>query len=115
MDFGLAFGGLLTWAGVELVGPRAALVVPAVAAGCSSCPRPPLREVDASATIPQVEIRLLRSIRIFAPLPAPTIELVARELVPVTVRAGTCVIAEGDPGDRYFAVADGELDVSTRR
>ena len=113
MDFGLAFGGLLAWAGVELVGPRAALVVPAVAAGVLLVALGRrLREVDASATIPQVEISLLRSIRIFAPLPAPTIELVARELAPVTVRAGTCVIAEGDPGDRYFAVADGELDVS---
>jgi MFS family permease len=113
MDFGLASGGILAWAGVQLVGPRGALVVPAVAAVVLLVALGRrLREVDASANVPQVEIRLLRSIRIFAPLPAPTIELVARELAPMTVRAGTCVIAEGDPGDRYFAVADGELDVS---
>jgi MFS family permease len=113
MDFGLVLGGILAWAGVQLVGTRGALLVPAVAAGVLLVALGRrLREVDASATIPQVEIRLLRSIRIFAPLAAPTIELVARELEPVTVRAGTCVIAEGDPGDRYFAVADGELDIS---
>ena len=113
MDFGLGLGGLLAWAGVQLVGPRGALVVPAVAAVVLLVVLGHrIREVDASATVPQVEIRLLRSIRIFAPLPAPTIELVARELQPVDVRAGMCVITEGDPGDRYFAVADGELDVS---
>jgi len=58
-----------------------------------------------------VEIRLLRSIRIFAPLPAPALEAVARELVPLRVAAGTRIITEGEPGDRYYAVADGELEV----
>ena len=113
MDLGLGLGGVLAWAGVRLVGPRAALVVPAVAAvALLAVVGRNIRAVDASATVPQVEIQLLRSIRIFAPLPAPTIELVARELEPVSVSAGTRVITEGDPGDRYFAVADGELDVT---
>jgi len=113
MDLGLGLGGVLAWAGVQLVGPRAALVAPAVAAvALLAVVGRNIRQVDASATVPQVEIRLLRSIRIFAPLPAPTIELVARELEPVAVSAGTRVITEGDPGDRYFAVADGELDIT---
>jgi MFS family permease len=113
MDLGLGLGGLLAWAGVQLVGPRAALVAPAVAAvALLAALGRSIRQVDASATVPQVEIRLLRSIRIFAPLPAPTIELVARELVPMAVSAGTRVITEGDPGDQYFAVADGELDIT---
>ena len=113
MDLGLAAGAVVTWVGVQLVGPRAALVVPAVAAVVLlAALGHRIHQVDASATVPQVEIRLLRSIGIFAPLPAPTIELVARELEPLTVSTGTCVITEGDPGDRYFAVADGELDVT---
>ena len=113
MDLGLGLGGVLAWAGVQLVGPRAALVAPAVAAvALLAVVGRNIRQVDASATVPQVEIRLLRSIHIFAPLPAPTIELVARELEPVAVSAGTRVITEGEPGDRYFAVADGELDIT---
>jgi len=113
MDLGLGLGGVLAWVGVQLVGPRAALIAPAMAAvALLAALGRNIRQVDASATVPQVEIRLLRSIRIFAPLPAPTIELVARELERVAVSAGTRVITEGDPGDRYYAVADGELDIT---
>ncbi len=68
--------------------------------------------MDASATIPQVQIQLLRSIPIFAALPAPSLEGLARELEPLPVPAGTVVIKQGDRGDRYYAVADGELQIS---
>jgi len=71
-----------------------------------------LRSIDASATVPQVEIQLLRSIPIFAALPAPALEGIARELVPMTAPTGTVVIKEGESGDRYYAVADGELIVT---
>ena len=70
-----------------------------------------LRSIDASASIPQVEIQLLRSIPMFAALPAPSLEGVARQLLPVEVPRGTVVIRQGDRGDSYYAVADGELDV----
>jgi len=113
MNLGLALGSVLVYVGYSVAGPRFALVSPALAAlvllGLSWRR---LRQIDDTADVPQVEIRLLRSIRMFAPLPAPSIEALARELVPVRVAAGTRVIAEGDPGDRYYAVADGELDVT---
>jgi hypothetical protein len=71
-----------------------------------------LRRVDAAATVPIVEISLLRSLRIFRPLPAPAIEGLAHSLLPVDVRAGTIVVREGDVGDRFYAIADGELEVT---
>ena len=45
-----------------------------------------VRRIDDAATIPQVEIQLLRSLAIFASLPPPSLEGMARELVPVTSR-----------------------------
>jgi CRP-like cAMP-binding protein len=36
----------------------------------------------------------------------------ARALVPVTADAGDVIMREGEPGDRYFAIADGEVAVS---
>jgi hypothetical protein len=113
LNLGLAVGTVVTWAGVRVAGPRGALVAPGlVAVVLLAVTWRRLRQVDQAATVPQVEIRLLRALPIFAPLPAPSIELVARELEPVRVAAGTTVIREGEPGDRYYAVADGELEVS---
>lgn len=71
-----------------------------------------LRSIDAAADVPQVQIRLLRLIPIFAPLPAPELEGLARALQPVFVAAGTVVIREGDDGDRFWAIASGELRVT---
>jgi CRP-like cAMP-binding protein len=62
--------------------------------------------------VPVVQIALLRSLPLFAELPAPALEGLARALTPVTVPAGTVLIREGDPGDAYYAIAAGEFDVS---
>ena len=64
--------------------------------------------------MPQVQIQLLRLNPIFAPLPAPELEGLARALVPLRVAAGTTVIREGDEGDRFYAIADGEVRVTKR-
>ena len=113
MDLGVALGTVLVYVGYSVAGPRAALITPAVAAVVLLVlVWRRLRQIDETADVPQVEIRLLRSIRLFAPLPAPSLEALARELEPVRVPAGTRVIVEGEPGDRYYAVADGELDVT---
>lgn len=113
MSVGLALGALLVRAGVAAVGLRAALFGPVVVGVLFvAIAWRWLRAVDSAANVPQVEIRLLRSIPIFASLPAPAIEGVARRLEPVTVSSGTAVVKEGEPGDNYYAIADGTLAVS---
>jgi CRP-like cAMP-binding protein len=59
-----------------------------------------------------VQIALLRSLPLFAELPAPALEGLAGALTPVSVPAGTVLIRQGDPGDAYYAIAAGELDAS---
>lgn len=73
-----------------------------------------LRTIDDSADVPQVQIQLLRSIPIFSPLPAPELEGLARALVPVEALAGTTLIIEGEPGDCFYAIADGRVSVTKR-
>ncbi len=113
MDFGLASGAVLVRVAIAIDGYRAALFAPAVVAlVLVAVLWRRLRTIDASATIPQVEIQLLRGLPIFAALPAPALESVARQLEPVTVPPGTVVINEGEDGDSYYVVADGKLRIS---
>jgi Cyclic nucleotide-binding domain/Major Facilitator Superfamily len=67
--------------------------------------------VDDAAVVPVVEIGLLRSMRMFALLPPPALEGLARALTRVDVPAGADVVVEGETGDRFYAIADGAADV----
>jgi MFS family permease len=69
-----------------------------------------LSELD-EVPVPVSELALLRSIEIFAPLPPPTLESLARALIPVRVEAGREVVRQGEPGDRFYIVATGELEI----
>lgn len=71
----------------------------------------PLLAVDAAAVIPAVTIALLRSVGIFRALPVPALEGVAHGAIDVAVPAGGTVFRQGDVGDRYFAIADGSVEV----
>jgi MFS family permease len=71
-----------------------------------------LLALDRTVQPPPAELGLLRSIPMFRPLPAPTIEQLATELVSVHVPAGSDVVRQGEEGDRFYVVSRGELDVS---
>src|SRR5207302_4045545 len=71
-----------------------------------------LATLDAEAVVPERPLALLRSISIFAPLPPPTLEHLASRAVPVRVPAGTRLFRQGDPGDRFYVIADGEVEIS---
>ncbi|HEU0336328.1 MAG TPA: cyclic nucleotide-binding domain-containing protein [Gaiellaceae bacterium] len=110
---GLALGSLLAPALVALGGAELALLgVAALLPLAALVGGRRLLRIDRAADVPVVEIGLLRSLPLFAPLGAATLESLARALEPVDAAAGSVVIREGDPGDRFFVVADGEIDVS---
>lgn len=71
-----------------------------------------LGAIDAAFALPTRQLELLRGIPLFALLPQGQLEQVARELVPVRVSAGEPIVREGEPGDRFYVIGDGELDVS---
>jgi hypothetical protein len=70
-----------------------------------------LFRLDAAATVPVVEISLLRSLRLFRDLPVPALEGLAQALQRVDASAGHVLVRQGEPGDAYYAIVDGELRV----
>ena len=110
---GLAIGSLLAPALVAVLGPQAAVAglaifLPALLLLAGRR----LGTIDAGADVPVVEVALLRSLPMFEALGAPTLEALARRLEALEIPAGTAVIEEGDPGERYYVVVDGALEVT---
>ena len=108
---GLALGALLVPLLNHLGGSRLAIggvaaVLPlaAVAGGRA------VFRLDAVAAVPVVQISLLRSLPLFAGLPAPALEGLAGALELVSLSPGAVLIRQGDPGDAYYAIAAGQLD-----
>jgi hypothetical protein len=109
---GLAVGSALAPVFVGLAGARGAFVCLAAVLPLSMLFV--LRSLLAAddQVLPVVEIARLRALPLFSPLGAPELEGLARSLESVEVAPGTDVVREGDPGDRFYVVADGELEVS---
>jgi MFS family permease len=70
-----------------------------------------LRRVDDATVVPERELRLIRRVPLFAPLPPTTLERLAARVRDVHVPAGTTVVEEGEGGDRFYVIAAGEIDV----
>jgi len=109
---GLAIGAVLVPVLVHFGGSRLALLgVAAVLPLAAAAGGRALFSLDAQAPVPVVQIALLRSIPLFAELPAPALEGLAAALTPVELPAGAVLIRQGEQGEAYYAIAAGQLDV----
>ena len=74
---------------------------------------PKLSQIDAEAPAPEAdELRVLTSVPIFAPLPGASLEHLAGRLVPLRLDPGTVIVRQGDAGDRFYIIAEGEVEIS---
>ncbi|HET6380903.1 MAG TPA: MFS transporter [candidate division Zixibacteria bacterium] len=71
-----------------------------------------LRSADERSVIPEAELRLLRSSPIFRPLPLTVLEQLADDLVMYRFEPGQTIIREGEPGDRFYLLAEGRAAVT---
>jgi hypothetical protein len=72
---------------------------------------PVLRRIDRTVLAP-AGLELLRGVTMFAPLGEPVLERLARALVRIEAPTGTVVIREGEAGDRFYLIEDGEVEVT---
>jgi CRP-like cAMP-binding protein len=67
--------------------------------------------IDVRAPLPERRLAMLRALPLFSPLPSAALEQIARSLEPVQASKGEEVFRQGEPGDRFYIVAQGEVDV----
>ena len=69
--------------------------------------------IDVEAAAPEAqELRILSGVPIFAPLPGAALEHIAGRLSPLRIDPGTVVVREGDAGDRFYVIVEGEVEVT---
>ncbi len=99
IPLGELFG--IRWALAGLGVAIALVVVPAL---------PHLRRLDDTLKAPS-GLPLLQAIPMFAPLPSPVLETLARQLTTHQVSAGSPVFLEGDVGDAFYIIESGEIRI----
>jgi hypothetical protein len=71
----------------------------------------PLRRGDAVGVARPRELAMLRGDTIFSPLSPPALEQLAASLVPVHAHAGSTVVRQGEPGEHFYLVVSGRMEV----
>jgi len=71
-----------------------------------------VRRLDSDAAVPLDVLELLLAVPMFAVLTPRITERMAREAVAVTAPAGSRLISEGEPGDRFYVIVLGRVLVT---
>jgi hypothetical protein len=108
----VALGSLVTPFAIALLGIRGALVVLGlVAPTLVAVAWRRLTRIDASIERRDEEIAVLNRVPMFRPLPLPAMNSLALHVRRGQLDAGEEVFRQGDPGDRFYVIEDGEADV----
>ncbi len=110
---GLALGAIVAPILVDRLGPAEAFVPFGIAAVLLTLAcLPLLRRLDIRAVLRPHESALLRSIPFLDALPTYELEQLSRRAEWLDVPAGQVVVTQGDVGDRFYVIAEGQFVVS---
>lgn len=112
-DLGMIFSALAVPLLIGLGGAKAAFVGMAcfaLIAVLAAARR--IRRIDAEASIPVVEMGMLRNMGIFSALPGAALETLAREAQYMSFHPSAAIISEGEEGDSYYAITHGSVRVT---
>jgi Cyclic nucleotide-binding domain/Major Facilitator Superfamily len=108
----IAIGSIITPFAIDLLGIRGALTLLGLAApALAALAWRRLQAIDAKIAHRDDEIAVLNRIAMFRPLPMPAIDELASQVDKVEVAAGQEVFHQGDHGDRFYVIEDGEAEV----
>jgi len=72
---------------------------------------PSLTAIDHTISAPGPDLALLRQVPFFGPLPFAIVEHLASELRSATYEPGDVIVQDGQPGERFYIIADGRARV----
>lgn len=108
----MALGSAVTPFLLEELGVRGLLAVLAAVVGIPALACiPRARRLDATLR-PPAGTDLLAGIAMFAPLAPASLEFLARRLVTASTPAGTAIVREGEPSDRFYVIVAGRVEVT---
>ncbi len=105
-------GALIAPLLISWLGAGDSLVVVGVALGlCAVAAWPACARVDAGQERAARVRELLRGVPFLAPLPLPRLERLVRGARSVHVPAGIDIVRQGEPGDDFFVVEEGAVEI----
>jgi MFS family permease len=108
----VAVGSIIAPAVIALIGLRPAFIaIGSILPVLTLLTYRRLVDIDRTVAAPPPELELVDRVPMFAPLSLAGKERVAAHLAEVRVAAGELVIRAGDAGDRFYIVAEGELEI----
>jgi MFS family permease len=108
---GLSLGSAIAPALVAALGVQGALIATgALLPLLAIVSWPKVRQIDVLAVIPAREMELLRGVPMFRLLPLTVLEQVAGDVAPMRFSAGATIITQGEVGDRFYILADGDAE-----
>jgi MFS family permease len=108
----MAAGSIAAPALVALLGIRGAVVATGAILPLFAILRwRSLRQFETGAPVPERSYALLRANSIFAPLPVATLERLCHAMEPIDVQPGEEIIRQGEPGQRFYLIDHGEVEI----
>lgn len=108
----IGLGSILTPLVIDGLGVRGGLVVlGSVCPALAALAWLRLRRIDRSVVRRDEELERLRDVPMLRALPMPVMDHLARHLMTSQVAAGTAVFHQGDVGDHFYVIIDGEAEV----
>jgi hypothetical protein len=109
----MAIGGFVAPILVDQLGIEGALIATGLVLPILALATwPGVRNADQSAVVDTARVTRIRADPLFAPLSMAVIEQLSDQLVPTTFKRGDELIREGEPGDRYYLIERGRVEVS---
>jgi Na+/melibiose symporter-like transporter len=113
LTLGVALGAAVTAPAIDAFGIRGALVaIGLLGPAAALVTWPALRGLDRRMAARDDDIDILHLVPMLQPLSEATIESLASAVERVTYPAGGTVFSEGDPGDRFYVITTGTVEVS---